>query len=364
MSIIKKVDVFADNGKQARTTSKSRVVQQENHSELVDDFINLMDTWHGTPEVWDDQLDAAIHKMEYEVRTTHRPKLAWGPKGTKYFSPSSANSDARELYLKLAKAPRDRVDEPPFRGRWKRLGTLFGDMIQVDLLYIMKHFEKTHGRKPEFTVETVEIKGKKFPAWEKFAQKIKWVEHRGHKIPILGQPDGILKHTESGRLVGLEIKSKQTTNAQTSKYSMRNAQEDHIKQVINYSILYGVDDHIIFYGNLSKKGWFQTPEDYEKTPDIRAFHYHVTEEDRQELLDYYADILDAIEIGVPPKMDLEKWTFNNYKTATATSLSEAELEELREYAERVKRSSLPKWKIANFTRAISEIEEVRENAKK
>jgi hypothetical protein len=357
MGITSKVDIFNDSS--TKKPSKRRTVQQEHHSELVDDFINLMDTWHSTPEVWDDKLDAAIHKMEYEVRTSHRPSLEWGPKGTKYFSPSSANSDARELYHKLSKAPRDKNEDPPHRGRWKRLGTLFGDMIQTDLLYINKHYEKIHGKKPEFTPETIEIKGKRFPAWEKFAQKILWVEHRGHKIPILGQPDGILRHTDTRKLVGLEIKSKQTTAAQTSKYSMRDAKEDHIKQCINYSIMYGVDDFIILYGNLSKKGWFMSDEDYDKTPDIRAFHYTVTEKDRQDLLDYYADVLDAIKAGNPPKMNLDKWTFNNFKEATAKSLTDKELEDLHEQVGRIKRSNMPKWKINNFVRALGEIEEVR-----
>lgn len=369
MNITKKVDIFKDD-KPTKSTKPKQKIEQLYHSELVDDFINLMDTWHSSPEIWDDQLDAELNLMEYQVRTTHKPKLAWGKRGTKYFSPSSANSDARELYLKLSKAPRDQVEEPPFRGRWKRLGTTFGDVIQSDLMYIHKHYEKVHGKQPEFLPKFVELtdkndeNAKKFPAWEKYAQKILWVKHRGHSIPILGQPDGLLKHTPTGKTVGLEIKSKQTTSAQTSHYSMRTPNEDHIKQVINYSIMYGVDDFIIFYGNLSKKGWFQTPEDYEKTPDIRAFHIEVTEEQRTELLDYYADVLDAVATKTPPKMDVEKWTFNNFKTETAKSLTENEVEEIRDLVDRVKRSRMPQFKINNFTRALNEIEEVRDNVGK
>lgn len=364
MSITKKVDVF-----EQKKTQKP-VTDQLYHSELVDDFINLMDTWHATPEVWDDKLDADIHKMEYQVRTTHKPRLSWGKKGTKYFSPSSANSDARELYLKIAGAPRDRVTEPSFRGRWKRLGTVFGDVIQSDLLYIAKHYKRVHGKDPEYLPQFVKLSDrngentKSFPAWEKFAQRVVWVDHRGHSIPIVGQPDGILEHTPTGKSVGLEVKSKQTTSAQTSMYSMRAPAEDHIKQCVNYSIMYGVDDFIIFYGNLSKKGWFQTPEDYAKTPDVRAFHVHVTEEDRTELLDYYADILEAVEAKKPPKMNIEKWTFNNFKLETAKTVTDEELEEIRSYVERVKRSRLPKYKINSLVRALDDLEEVRSNVRK
>lgn len=376
MKLTKKVDTTPQHEKPKKSNAGgTRPIPKVQQPQMVIDLLNMFDTWHAHKEIWDDDLDSQIHLNEYQVRTTHKPRLEWGKRGTKYFSPSSSNSDARELFMKLSKAKRDEQEVQPHQGRWRRLGTLFGDMLQRDMLFIDKHYKKEIGRAPEFRPFYTTIKDKSFPMWEKFAQRIVWVEHRGHSIPILGQPDGIMKHTSSGSTVGLEIKSKQTTPAQTSLFSMRDelggkgAKMDHVKQCINYSIMYQdengepIEDFIIVYGNLAKKSWNMTKEEYAKNPDVRGFHVKVTEQDRLELLDYYADILDAIDTGYPPKLDPEKWTFNNFKTACALSLSAIEVEEIEGTVERVKRSSMPEWKKKGFIECIDFVKEVRANAK-
>jgi hypothetical protein len=363
--------VGASTFEEKRPTRSTRSLPQREQSEIEKDFLELMDKWHGHKELWDDALDILILSNELAVRTTHKPRLDWGPKGTKYLSPSSANSDARELYLKLLKFPRDEQATPPHQGRWRRLGTLFGDTLQRDLLFIEKHYKKEFGVHPAFKPEYIEVPSvadpkdtRLFPMWENFAQKIVWVQHRGHNIPILGKPDGILRHLPSGKRVGLEVKSKQTTAAQTTPFTMRSEKVDHYKQCVNYSIMYStpeapLEDFIIVYGNLSKKAWYMTEEEYKKNPDIRGFHVKVTEKDRLELLDYYADILDAIDTGHPPKLDLEKWTFNNFKTASAQSLTSDELEVVRQEAAAMINSGLPEWQKKGYREAIEFIEEVR-----
>lgn len=327
--------------------------------DLATEFVNMLDRWHSHKEIVDEELEARILRMKLEIITTNKKRLEWGPKGTRYFSPSSANSDARELYMKLIGAPRDEQDIPPYQGRWRKIGTAFGDMIQTDLLYIEKHWEPEFGEKPPFVPEYVNVNGRLYPAWEKFAQKIMWVEHRGHKIPILGQPDGILRHTKTGTRVGIEIKTKQTTAAQTSYYSLKEPKADHFEQCVNYSIMYGVDDYIIVYGNMSKKNWLMTDEEYRKNPDLRAFHVQITEKDRKRLLDFYADVLDAVKAGEPPKLDLEKWAFNNFKTACALSLTDEEFEEIRGQVSAVMKSRLPDWKKEQYYEAFRFIKEVR-----
>jgi len=362
MKLTQKVGGSFDE-KPKRTTSTRAPIKQEPNV-FVDDFLSMMDRWHGHREIWDDALDVLIMQNEIEIRTTNRKRLEWGPKGTKYFSPSSANSDARELFMKIIGEKKDDQKRPPHQGRWQRIGTAFGDVIQRDLMFIEKHYKKEFGEHPPYKPEYVQVGDKLYPAWEKFAQKIVWVEHRGHRIPILGQPDGILRHLPTKKRVGLEIKSKQTTAAQTSQYSMREPKEDHVKQCVNYSIMYGekeapLDDFVITYGNLSKKAWVMSKEDYEKSPDLRAFHVKVTEKDRIELLDFYADVMDAIDLGRPPKIDLEKWAFNNFKTACVLSMSDEEYEEALEQAKAVTRSSLPDWKKRNYFEAIEFMKEVR-----
>jgi hypothetical protein len=194
--------------------------------------------------------------------------------------------------------------------------------------------------------------------WEDFAKTMKVIEHNGGKFSLFGTPDGILRH-RSGIRFGLEVKSKQTTSAQTSLYSMREAKEDHVKQVTAYSIMYGVDDYVIAYINASKKGWVISDEDYEKNPDIRAFHIEVTERDRKALLDDFAEVVKAAQDGNPPPLELDKWTFNSYKTACALDLSDEEYDELKTQVRAVMKSGMPNWKKQSYYDAIQFIKEVR-----
>lgn len=332
------------------------MTQSDLSIELVNDFITMMDAWHGAPEVWDDELDAQIHEMYADV-LRNPPKLDWGPKGTKYLAPSSANSDARELYARLTGAPKDSGENQPHQGRWRRVGTAFGDVIQRDLLFIEKHFKNKLGKEPAYRP----IKNQKGqPMWEQFAKKILNMDYDGVKVRILGQPDGILVHS-SGLKVGLEIKSKQTTSSKTSAFSMKEPGIDHVKQVIAYSIMYDVDDYLIVYGNLSKKSWNMSKEDYEKNPDLRVFHVHVTDDMKEELMDYFADVIRAVEAKTPPKIELDKWTFNNYKTAIAKSLTEEEFTDVKKKISAVIKSNLSDRAKQDYLDAYNFIDNVRNN---
>lgn len=316
----------------------------------------MLDRWHSAPEIFDNALDAEIHRMYWEVLTN--PKH-FDFKAQPYFSPSSANSCRRELYVKMTGGQRDKSDVQPHQGRWTRLGTAVGDMIQRDLMFIEKHYEKVVGEPSRFVPERTP---KGYPMWEEFAKKLHVIEHRGKRFGLFGTCDGILHYrTDTGEIlrVGLEVKSKQTTHSQTSYYSMKQPKEDHVKQVVSYSIMYGVDHYVILYVNASKKDWNMTEEEYAKNPDIRAFHVYVTERDRQALLDEFVDVLQAIEDGNPPPLDPEKWSFNNYKTACALSLTDAEVTELQAKAKRVLKSSLPDWKKQAYVNALKEIEFIR-----
>lgn len=356
--LFKVIDVLAvEPAKKPERAKRTKEIPED--PELVKELLGMFNRWHSHKEIWDDAIDIRIANDNVAIKTTHRKKLAWGPKGTKYLSPSSANSDKRELYLKLTGAQRDVQKDRAYRGRWRRIGTAFGDMLQRDLLFIEKHYEKEFGEKPPFVPHYIEIGDRLFPAWEDFAQTIVWVEHRGHRIPILGKPDGIIRRRETGELIGLEIKSKQTTYAQTSYHSMQEAKIDHVKQCVNYSIMYGVRDFVILYGNLSKKSWGMSEEDEKKYPDLRGFHIQVTDDMIHEMLDYYADVMDAVKTGVPPEMDIDKWMFNNFKTAMAHSLTDEEYTELKERLVRIMRSNMPDHKKRDYQAMFDFITEVR-----
>lgn len=316
------------------------------------DFIAMLDEWHSLPEVWDNELDAEIHRW-YSNPPTVYPK--WP-----YFSPSSANSCPRELYVKAKGAERDRFRRPPHQRRWNAIGTAIGSMIQRDILFIEKHFESQTGNKPPFRFLRNEDGT---PMFEEFAKTNKLVEHNGETFYLHGAPDGIMEYTsdEGEKIkVGLEIKSKQTTPARTSLHSMRTPEEGHVKQAIAYSYMFDVDYYIILYVNAAKQSWEITAEQYEKTPDIRAFCIEITDEDRMKLLDVLSEIHRSIREDKPMSIDLDKWTFNNYKVACAKSLSEEEFNDLKDFVRKVLKSGLPGWKKQSYYDAFEFIKNVRE----
>jgi len=321
--------MFLKSAKEVKQERKE-AVEATRGDELTRDFLYMLDTWHSVPEPYDAKLEAYILRCKSDILLS--------PVGQKeddgqYFTPSSANSCPRELYHRLRGDRRDDFPIPPHQGRWQRMGTAYGDTVQRDLLYIHKHYARKTGKKPSFIplYRELELNGevKKVPFWEEFAQKTMTVKHNGFDINIQGKPDGILKYKD-GTVVGLEVKSKQTSYNRTSEYSMREPEESHKRQVVAYSILYGVEEFIILYGNLAKKAWNMSEEEYSRYPDLRAFYVRVTEEDKKKMLDYFASIIKAVKDNKPPKIDPDKWTFNNYKTACIMSMSKEEIEKIKD----------------------------------
>lgn len=321
-------------------------------AQIEGDLIALLDDYHSLGEIWDNELDAQIHRWYADVKPVY-PKRP-------YFSPSAVNSCPRELYVKAKGAERDNQRIQPHQKRWTAIGTAIGDMIQRDLLFIEKHYERLTGNKPRF----------KFvrnpdgtPMFEDFAKTNALVEHNGEKFYLYGTPDGIMEYiTDDGERirVGLEIKSKQTTPARTSLHSMRNPEISHVKQAVAYGYMYNVDYYVILYVNTAKQNWEMSEEQYEKTPDIRAFAFEITERDITEILDRLAEINKAVRTNTPPPLDLDSWTFNNYKIACARDLSDVEFDELKAQVRRVLRSGLPDWKKQQYYDAFEFIKSVRE----
>jgi hypothetical protein len=124
--------------------------------------------------------------------------------------------------------------------------------------------------------------------------------------------------------------------------------------------MYNVDYYIILYVNAAKKGWVLTDEEYEATPDIRAFGIEITDADRAELLENFAEVTSAINTSEPPKMDLSRFTFNSFKTACALSLTDDEFNEIKAQVKRIMRSGMPDWKKKSYYDAYEFITEVRD----
>lgn len=320
--------------------------------QIADDLIEQLDEFHSLPEVWDNELDTQIHRWYSEAPNVF-PKRP-------YFSPSSANACPRELYYKAKRAPKDDFRKQPHQGRWASIGTRVGDQIQRDILAMERNLEKKAGVSPRFRFER---NANGTPMFEEFAKKNHAVTFAGKRFYLFGAPDGIMEYrTDDGEVirVGLEIKTKQTTPARTSEYSMRAPDESHVKQVACYAEMYGVDYYVILYVNTAHKGWNMSEEDYEKSPDIRAFGIHVTDEMKAEVFDYFADVLESIEVGEPLPLDLSKFTFNNFKQAIVDDLTPEELNVIRIYAERVAKSSLSVYEKKGVRESYVMIEKLRE----
>lgn len=219
------------------------------------------------------------------------------------------------------------------------------------------------GENPRFTFER-DSAGR--PMFEDFAKRSVPITHHGRQFALYGTCDGIMQYVaEDGRVirVGLEIKSKQTTYAQTSDYSQRNGpKEDHVKQCVCYSLMYDVDYYIILYVNGSKKGWVLTDEEYAKNRDIKAHGIEITDDMRSDILDHFTSIVEAASIGEAPTLDIGKWTFNNYKTACAASLSDEEMAALQRQVDATQRSGLQDYKKRQFAEAFEDIKRKRMEA--
>lgn len=293
---------------------------------IAEEFIETLNTVHSKAETWDNALDTQIHKWYADAPNVFPKKP--------YYSPSSANSCPRELYMKAIGAKKDAFPKPPYQGRWQSIGTKIGDIIQRDLLYAERNMRS------RFRFEK-DAEGR--PMFEEFAKTNKAVTHDGHTFYLFGLPDGIMEYVQDdGSIlrVGLEVKSKQTTSARTSLYSMREPDAKHVKQTIAYSEMYSLDHFIILYVNASKKGWVISEEDAIKTPDIRAFGLTFTDDDRAELFDSLTVVSEAVRTKTPPPMDLANFTFNNFKTACALSLTDEEYTDIKTQVKAVSLSGL------------------------
>lgn len=318
-----------------------------------DDYLQMMETWHAMSDKTDEKLDAKIHRQYAEILERGKD---WSLYNRVYFRPSSASACQRGLYHQMMGHRRDVEHSQPHQGRWQRIGTEIGGLLQRDLLHIEKSFRKRTGEIPPFTPERT---SEGYPAWEQFVWGAVDIEYRGHKFAIIGEPDGILQHTDGTR-IGLEIKSKQTSSAMTSKFSMKAPMDAHVKQITAYAIMHDLDVYLVNYLNGSKKKWVMTAEEYQKTPDMRVFEMMITEDMKTSLLDYWVDVLEAVESKTPPKVDLSKWTFNNYKEVIAETVTEQEFADLRATAHAAQNSRMYQYQKNGYKDAIEFIESYRQ----
>jgi hypothetical protein len=319
---------------------------------IADDLVEQLDEWYSLPETFDNELDRQIHEWY-----TNTPNVF--PKRP-YFSPSAADACSRELYYKAKRYPKDSFRRQPHTGRWVEIGTNVGDMIQRTLLAMERNLEDKTGISPKFRFVRNE---NGTPMFEDFAKKNHRVVHNGKAFYLFGTPDGIMEYrADDGQTyrVGLEIKSKQSTPARTSAFSMREPEAKHVHQCQLYGHMYDVDMYVILYVNTAHKGWSMDEEDYRKNPDIRAFGFPIEEKEQHEIFDKFVAVLEAVERNEPPALDWDRWVFNNYKQTIARELSAEEFEKAKAYAFRISKSQLPNNKKLPVLQLVKDLEELRD----
>lgn len=334
-----------------------QVTQEQKLAEhMAKEFIEQLNLFHSQPSPRDSQVDLYLHQCYADV-LRRTAKQGYSLPNKPYFSPSSSGSCPRELYLKIKGAERDKQEVQPHQTRWQHIGTKIGDMIQEQVLLMEYHLENLTQVKPKFKFVRNEFAE---PMFEEFAYTKTLIKD---KYYLMGTTDGIMYYQlPNGEIlrVGLEVKSKQTSYSQTGDFSMKQADPKHKLQTVAYSIMYNVDFWIIVYVNGSKKSWNMSEEDFNKYPDIRAFGHYVTQDMKDKLIAKFDGIIDAVEKNDPPKLDLTKWTFNNFKKACALDLSQEEFVELIEEGIRITKSNLPAYVRKSVEDAIVYIDKERE----
>lgn len=320
------------------------------------DFAYQLDQFCSTGFNTDLQITKKLYQQYIEV--LGNDPFEDFPKDVPFFRSSGTGKCLREQTLRAIDALEgtDRTDKrivQPHQNRWQNIGTAIGDIVQMYVLMMEKHYERLVGEPCLFRFERTP---EGYPMFEEFSTEFQ--EFRSGKINFItgGSLDGIMIYTDpdTGKehRVGLEVKSKQSTYAATGHWSMKEANSKHVWQVTNYAMLKDLDQYLIVYVNASHKSWNISDEDYAKYPDFRVFGVETPEEKKKEVRNRFFSAVEMAHEGVFPKLSLADWTFNDYKTACALSLTYKEFEEL-------KREAHGKFQ----EEAIKEIEKIRGDVK-
>lgn len=335
-------------------------IEKQKKAEIIaKEFNEYMQEWHSFTQPYDDKMDADIFERYARVL---KEQSVWGyfnfkknPKGIErpFYSPSNAGISDRELYERARGSKRNPTEFTVNQRYWVGTGGVLGEYLQREVLLAERHYRKLTGKTPPFRMKR---KDNGDPMYEHFVKKMHEVEHGGEEFAYFGLPDGVLEYIDkdTGEVidVGLEIKSEQ---ASWSKFkSLAEPKNGHIDQTIMYSDMYGFEYVVIAYILSYGRGWF---EDFNR---LKTFGRHISEDDRNKLRDRCADATKRAREGNPPKIDLDTWAFNDYKTAIAESLSEEEFDEIKAQVRRMLKSGLPDWKKQNYYDAFEFIKSVRE----
>lgn len=278
---------------------KTDLLQEEREERIATDFFNHVNDFHKL----DVKADPKIEQLLLEQQKFEISRLIAKPeKPHKYiFSPSGTSKCKRELYYKL-KGEKPVEQRYPYQRRWTRNSTAIHSAIQRDLLYAEEYLDN-----PKFKVMKLDETG--LPAWEENLKSNVILIHNNMEFAIQGMMDGVLIYKD-GTHIGFEFKTKSNTNAQVGNYLLKDVADGHKLQAVAYSLLFGIDEFIFMYEAVAKDSWSKGEE---ARKDIRTFYYKVTDEDRKQVLDKFAEIVESVETDTIPEMETNKCTFCTYK---------------------------------------------------
>lgn len=295
---MKKSNLFIARGDELR----AEIADKPRAEELTTEMLKHFDRFHSLSEIYDREIEESI--LEDELENIRNPKYLPFERGLVTFSPSSVSKTNRELYYKAKKYPKDEQIFLPYQRRWVRNGSAIHAAVQKDLLYAEQHLKD-----PAFKVVRMP-NGR--PSWEHNLKDVKQFEHKGKRFQVFGMMDGILEYTD-GSKIGFEFKTKSTTIGAVGNFKMKDAQESHKMQAIAYSLLFGVDEFVFVYESLAKDGWLKGKD---AKPDMRAFYFKPTKQQKQDLLDKFATVVEHVENDDIPEavQDGSVYVFSEYKT--------------------------------------------------
>ncbi|WVP82814.1 CRISPR/Cas system associated protein [Enterococcus phage EF_WCK] len=323
---------------------------------IAEDFERQLNKWGETGFTYDADIHHQI--MRDYLKVVDRNPFEDFPENVPVFRSSGTGKCLREQTLfaidKLEGS--DRKDPPKcqaHQSRWQMIGTAVGDMIQEQVLMMEKHYQRFTKEECHFRFERTE---EGFPHFEEFSTTFKKYKSGRMEFITGGSMDGIMIWTDPATgeeyWVSLEVKSKQTTPAATSKFSMRQPNSKHVWQVKNYAMLKDLDMYLIVYVNCAHKSWEMTEEDYAKNPDLQVFGVDITEQDKKDVRNRFFTAIEHAHAGTLPPLELSGFTFSDYKYALANSLTYKELEELEKKA------------VSKFDqKALEEIKKIRGDVK-
>jgi hypothetical protein len=302
-----------------------------------------MDAYYASPDT--SFYDSTLERKFYEQKLRHIGYKPYPNDGLITFGASGTNMCDRQLYFKNDKGTRaEKSADIPFRGRQRRQGTAVVDYVQLDIL----HMPKRLGKSAPFTM-AVRDNGE----WdfEDAAQERTVFTHphpeTGELISfaITAKPDGKFDYAADGSRIIFEYKTKASgLRPMNGKLDYKGAQDDHKRQVVAESLVFGIDEALIVYESTHKPSWFSDEESSSVTKgqktwkegapltDMRAFYVRITDAMKAQILNDLARQAALVYAGEVPDVSVEmtdKCGFCAFRSHCAATLSVENLARLQ-----------------------------------